>query len=340
MFFFSYLFLILLLLFGRNLWSHEKTRSIQDLHTEDIPRLGGIYLFLTFLVGIAVNNIPTKIFFINFILSFIPIFIFIGLEDLGKILNPLLRLTILFLSVTIFFLFSNFFLFPFIDLPYIGHLVNLYPLPFFIFCCLIAMNGSNFIDGLNGLSILTFLFQLLSILYLAFCLNDNLVFYDILSFVPFLIILLFFNFPKPFYFLGDLGAYLISAYISIYVIYFFGNHPNLKSSIAVLILFYPCYEVLFSFVRKILFKRSPFYPDNQHLHMLLFLLLKNKYNKNTKNANSLSTICLMPLISLSLIFTIISYQYNINPYYLIIISALFYNLIYFLLFFMGHNNDK
>ena len=50
------------------------------------------------------------------------------------------------------------------------------------------------------------------------------------------------------------------------VIYF---HPFLLYS-----LWYPCFENLFSIIRKFNFKKSPISPDNKHLHQLLFIFLK------------------------------------------------------------------
>jgi len=41
------------------------------------------------------------------------------------------------------------------------------------------------------------------------------------------------------------------------------------------IIYYIFFEVVFSFFRKLIFeKKNPFYPDNKHLHMLLFKLFK------------------------------------------------------------------
>ena len=46
---------------------------------------------------------------------------------------------------------------------------------------------------------------------------------------------------------------------------------------AAVILFYPTFEVVFSYFRKIKNKKSPLLPDKHHLHLLIFQILKSEY---------------------------------------------------------------
>ena len=79
------------------------------------------------------------------------------------------------------------------------------------------MNGTNFIDGLNGLVILYFLIiiLILNLSGINFELNKNNFFID--NILPILIILLILNIFNKIY-LGDSGSYLIGFLFSYYLI--------------------------------------------------------------------------------------------------------------------------
>ena len=53
-------------------------------------------------------------------------------------------------------------------------------------------------------------------------------------------------------------------------------------------LWYPAFENLFSLIRKLNFKKSPFKPDQNHLHQLLFFYLKKNKLFRDKYINSLT----------------------------------------------------
>jgi UDP-GlcNAc:undecaprenyl-phosphate GlcNAc-1-phosphate transferase len=159
--------------------------------------------------------------------------------------------------------------------------IDIFSLIFICLCFLFIINGSNLIDGFNGLLGLhsLIIFATLTVINLMSENND-------ISFILFCvssIILIFikFNFPKSQVFLGDGGAYLIGSLIAISAI----QTSNLNTSISpfffCILLFYLFFEVFFSFFRKILIeRRSPLLPDNKHLHMLLYKLLFKKYRNN------------------------------------------------------------
>ena len=77
----------------------------------------------------------------------------------------------------------------------------------------------------------------------------------------------------------------------VWVIIFFSIHDSISSWNAVLILFYPIIEVTYSCVRKLLQKKSPFYPDREHLHLKIFDILNTALNK-PRLSNNLTTIFL------------------------------------------------
>ena len=80
-----------------------------------------------------------------------------------------------------------------------------------------------------------------------------------------LIILLYFNFKSK-VFLGDSGSYILGFLFSISLINIYLDNTHLSPFLIVLLLWYPCYENLFSIFRKFNIKKSPLVADKNHLH--------------------------------------------------------------------------
>ena len=274
--------------------------NIQRVHQNEVPRFGGftIYIFLWCLLLFRIINEP---FVFNLLIASIPFVIISFKEDLFHNTSPKIRLISMIFGCLIFF-YINPIKFPIIEIPYIGEVIGIYPVSivFFTFSALVVMNGMNLIDGMHGLFGLTAFLQLVALGFIAYHLNNfqflNIV---IICLIP-LLIFLFFNFPFGKIFIGDLGAYFYGFINALLTIYLFGNHTNLLSWLAVLILFYPCMELLFSYYRKIKNNKSPFDADNKHLHSLLnkkfFFKLKNKSLGNSLSTISLFIFWLVPIV--------------------------------------------
>ena len=58
----------------------------------------------------------------------------------------------------------------------------------------------------------------------------------------------------------------------------------------VLLLWYPCFENLFSIIRKYRLNLSPLNSDNKHFHQLLFYFIKKKFNLSALTSNNLGSI--------------------------------------------------
>ena len=88
---------------------------------------------------------------------------------------------------------------------------------FTTFCILIVINGTNFIDGLNGLVTGYYLIVVIALLrldlHIDYYFHSNL----LINFSIILIILLFVNFLNK-VFLGDNGSYLLGFIFSIFLI--------------------------------------------------------------------------------------------------------------------------
>ena len=116
------------------------------------------------------------------------------------------------------------------------------------------------------------------------------------------------------------------------LIIIYKNFSVISSSYIVLLLWYPCFENLFSIIRKFRFNSSPLKADNKHLHQLLFYFVKKKFNLSKLLTNNLSSM-IINLINLSFMLIGSNFIFNTKIQILLIISlVLLYLLSYYLLF--------
>ena len=234
-----------------------------------VPLTGGIFIFFSILY-LYFNEIESVIYLFSFL------FILGLATDIKIISSPKIR-----------FLIQTFLLFLIVytsDLRisstriYILDLLisnNLFSYFFSTFCLLILINGSNFIDGLNGLLVgyyllISLVFYQLNFINFLDIGNSNLLFFSMILFILFL-----FNFSEK-SFMGDTGAYILSFFYGYLLIDIYIHYQIFSPFFVVLLLWYPCFENLFSILRKFQLKKSPIKPDSNHLHQLLFFYLKKK----------------------------------------------------------------
>ena len=123
---------------------------------------------------------------------------------------------------------------------------------------------------------------------LILLINNNIVNYNydlVINFTIFLVIL-FFLICLIFY-LGDNGIYLISIFAGYVLIDLINQNINISPYFIAVLLWYPCFELLFSMI-KFKYKLSPMEPDINHLHQLLFKSLNLKFSFPINYNNSLT----------------------------------------------------
>lgn len=307
---------------------HKKYNTIQRLHDPKNThiRVGWILTIINILLYCFFFN---WFFINNFIILLIP-FVIVGyFYDLKMSNDIILRFLLLFFCsfYTLSFLFLNLpdleILFNFKSGFYINYL-------FYFLCFMVLMNGFNFIDGSNGMIVFysfSILFSMLSasILFLNFYFFNNIILF-ILCLLPLLVL----NYPKGKVFFGDSGAYLLALLLGILSILFVTSSSTNYWFLAS-IFFLPAFEVLFSFIRKILTKRNPFKPDDSHLHHLVgnYLISKSS-SKKFIQINYLIVIFYIPFFFLVLINSL--YFFNTQITLLIFfMQFLYYITVYCLL---------
>ena len=296
----------------------------QKFVNDPVTLSGGIFIFF-----------PSMLLFFSglniiFIGCFSLIFFLGLLSDLNYLNKPKLRLFFQFLILVFFVLNLKVEVFPtriyFID----DNFENTYISYFFtVFCLLILINGSNFIDGLNGLLLGYIVLILFFLIKLEF---QNLVGVNITYFYQFVFLLLFILVLNYFnlLFLGDNGSYSLSFTIGYFLIIIYNKLHFISPYFIILLLWYPCFENLFSIIRKSIYKSDPLNADNKHLHHYLYLFVKSKFNLNKLLTNNLTSI-FINLFNF-IIFFIGSKYYSLT--YIQILLILFCVTIYLLTYFI------
>ena len=256
----------------------------QAFHQYPVSRGGGmagVISFNIFLVFyyLIYSKILFEYFFICNLMFLIGFF-----DDLKIKISPSRRLIlmIIFLFVCIRFVpieILN------VDIPFLTTLLNnnTFSSLFVLLCFLFVINGANLIDGFNGLLAINLIIinSILAYINLADGINEFSVL--IIGQIIILFSFLLFNFPSAKIFLGDSGSYFLGSLVALNVIITNNLNPDYSSFFFCTLLFYLFFEVFFSFFRKIAQKKSPIYPDDKHLHMLVFKKVSFIFGKDKGN---------------------------------------------------------
>ena len=280
----------------------------QAFHKKAIARLGGFLIMLLFGIFIMSYFNILNIFLADYLTLAFLFFTLGFLDDLKIKIDPNIRLVFMIL-ILIFFI--NFFSIEInrTGLAFLNYWLenNIFQVFFVILCFLFIVNGSNLVDGFNGLLAIHFL--VINVIYLQINLgNQNLNLALILGGQIIIVLsFLFFNFPKSQIFLGDSGSYLLGSLLALNTIKTYELNILISPFFFACILFYLFFEVFFSFLRKAISKKSPLNPDKKHLHMLLFNWLIN--SKKIKDPNYLTSI-MVNFSYIALIFPAVLFKEN------------------------------
>tara|TARA_B110000027_G_C16117819_1_gene301128 strand:- start:481 stop:1494 length:1014 start_codon:yes stop_codon:yes gene_type:complete len=290
-----------------------------------IPLSGGLYFF-SIIIYLFFNQF-------SFFLIFFFIIFFLGfISDIRLLTSPKLRFFLQTFSILIFVYYSELN----IELTRIYLLDTIlknifWSCVFTSFCLMVLINGTNFIDGLNGLVLGYYGILLIIIFKLGLF---EIIFIDDFQII-FLIMMLFFliilNFLDQLY-LGDSGSYSVAFLVGFFLITIYQNYSIISPFFIVLLLWYPAFETLFSIIRKLKLKRSPIYPDNNHFHHLLFLFIRKKFKLSNNKSNNLSSILIVFYNLIIFIIATIDIYHSNFQVFLIFLNISVYSFLYLRLF--------
>lgn len=288
-----------------------------------VPISGGLIFILSTLLFLEFENNFNYVVFLIF---------FVGiLSDLNILKSPHKRFILQVAIILVLTFLSNNFISS-IRIPLFDHLLTytFFSYFFVIFCLLVLINGSNFIDGVNTLLIGYFLSVTLIIILVINKYNFDFEIQNQNYILSVLLVLFVFNFFEKF-FCGDGGSYIISLIVGYYLIELSNLELIISPYFIACLLWYPAYECLFSMVRKKIQKKEITGPDNDHLHQLLFTFFSKKIHFEKWIISSITglLINIYNLIIFFIAFTNISQTKFLVS--IIIVNIVIYNFIYFLL---------
>ena len=299
---------------------HSSHKRLKILSFNNPPLCGGIILYVCILIFFK-DDLLLKIFSFGILCVGI-------LSDTNKISSPKIRIILQLLLVSLFVFYSNISL----DDLRVDHLNNILSIKyvsiiFTIFCILILINGTNFLDGLNTLVIGYYILVISIIVFVSYkfnlVLNQNIFFL-----LLFLLVIYFFNLFEKIY-LGDSGSYLLGFVVGFFVLDFFIKNNDISPYFLSFLLWYPAFENLFSILRRASLNKKFYKPDQSHLHQIIFnfFVKKDFFYKQTLNSVTANLINMFHAI---VFFIFYQYLYETNIMVMATISnVIFYLITYF-----------
>lgn len=280
--------LISFLAVGRTIHITQKRKiydtpdDIRKFHGAEIPSMGGIGIFLGFLV------VGAALHFGNYYFVFISsaILFFTGVYDDLKNMSPLKKLAAQLLAsfITIYFLFSDpHFVDGFHGLEFSQVPISWTSIVFYTLFCTFFINAFNFIDGIDALACLLAIGSTCVLAVFYSLLGYATETYLLLSLAGGTAGLLYYNRAPARIYMGDTGSMLLGFNMFVFSIIFLSKFEStsptqltpfvperLNASMLLLsILFLPMYDAVRVFVLRLAQGKSPLRADRLHLHYYL-----------------------------------------------------------------------
>lgn len=238
--------------------------NYRKVHAKIMPRIGGLAIFLAFLVGVLVL-LPTNE-------AMIPILIGAFIIIITGVLDDMLEISAKakFLGQTVaaaVIIFYGHIEIDFINLPFGGVVDFGYlSIPLTLIWIVGITNAINLIDGLDGLAAGVSTIALVTLATMAFIMGNTFVLVMATVLAVSTIGFLFYNFHPAKIFMGDTGALFLGFMISVLALLGFKNVTFVSLVIPIVMLGVPISDTFFAIVRRLLNKQPPFQPDKSHLH--------------------------------------------------------------------------
>ena len=250
----------------------------RKVHKVPMPRMGGLAIFLSFMLGYMLYARESTVMLSVLMGSFL-IIICGMLDDINSI-HARYKFIVQIIAAATVCIYGN------LTLNYVSFLgLNMYfPAPFnyiiTIFFMVAIMNAINLIDGLDGLAAGISSIYFVTIAIIAFILNQMGGLDVILSLIMAGATLGFLvhNFPPASIFMGDSGSLFLGYIISVIALLGFKATTLTSLIIPICILAIPIFDTASAIIRRLLKGQNIGKPDKEHFH---HQLLKMKFSPRT-----------------------------------------------------------
>ena len=131
---------------------YDKPDGERKLHTEYVPTLGGIALFLAFFVGFSISGFAGQIQGYSYFAAGMLMLFFTGMKDDLVGLSPIKKLAVELAVGFMLILGSDIYIDNFYGVLGIGELPFVASILITLFTMIVVVNAYNLIDGVDGLS--------------------------------------------------------------------------------------------------------------------------------------------------------------------------------------------
>ncbi len=239
----------------------------RKIHKTKIPSLGGVAIFLSFIMPPLLIN-ADGIILAEYWGLIIAGFIVLGVGIIDDIngLSPGAKFMGQLIAVFLLLIYG-------LDKPF---LIDVFSGPLYLqivkavlFALWLTgiMNAINFVDGIDGLASGVSLIALACISIIAFINQTDIVIYASLILMSSMAGFLVYNFPPAKIFMGDCGALFLGlalGYLSVMSLP--GNYSISRVFIPVMILTIPIFDTSFAIIRRVLVGKPIYQADKGHIH--------------------------------------------------------------------------
>jgi UDP-GlcNAc:undecaprenyl-phosphate GlcNAc-1-phosphate transferase len=252
------------------------------VNADSVPRLGGLAVAAAFILPVvAILPLESSVALMlradwkrvtGLLVGAFALALLGAVDDLRRV-RPIHKLAVHALAATGAY-FAGFQIHA-VVIPLVGELsMGIFALPVTVLWIVGIVNAINLIDGLDGLAAGVVFFAGLTCFTVAMVSHNVFVAAMMAPLLGALLGFLFFNFNPARIFMGDSGSYFLGFLIGTTSL----AGPLQKTSAAVSIMMpilalgLPIFDTLFSIVRRVLERRSPFSPDRGHVHHRLLAM--------------------------------------------------------------------
>jgi len=243
-------------------------KDARRVHKSPIPRLGGLAIFLGFILSVLLFADITRQ--IQGILIGAVIIVIIGVIDDIKPLRAYIKLIIQIVAalVAVYFgvvidIFSNPLVFSAFDYVPLGY----FSIPVTVFWIVAITNSVNLIDGLDGLAVGISAISSIVMLIIALMVADLNVAIILAALTGACFGFMPFNFNPAKIFMGDTGALLLGYVLAtLSILGLFKFYAVVSFAVPFLVLALPLFDTSFAFLRRLLKGQNPMTPDRGHFH--------------------------------------------------------------------------
>lgn len=257
---------------------YDKPDGERKLHTDYVPTLGGIALFLAFFVGFSISGFASQMQGYSYFAAAMLMLFFTGMKDDLVGLSPFKKLAVE-VAVGIMLIFgSGIYIKNFYGVLGIEQLPFIASVLITLFTMIVVVNAYNLIDGVDGLAggvgVISSLFFGIGFFVAgeyAFAMLSAVVAASLAGY-------LFHNFHPASIFMGDTGSLIIGFLLAVQAIQFVELNESvaftsafgpISSVMPVAILMIPLFDTLRVFILRAKRGDSPFEPGRDHIHHIL-----------------------------------------------------------------------